>query len=241
MKADIRKIATFIETTYNEGGKDAERPITSVVVAAVVRNPWAGQGFVEDLRPQILRLAPGLGEIMTQQLISHMPADRVQAYGKAEVVGVNGEIEHASALIHTLRFGNVFREAVEGTAFLSFINTRVGPGALLSVPMIHKSESGKRSHFITSTFQIADAPAPDEIVIAIGAADGGRVHPRIGDRFQDMEEMAAEKGRRQKLSATPDLSGTVLPLCLIPNSALKSAPPFKSVLPKASACAGLPA
>ncbi|WP_218822027.1 hypothetical protein, partial [Pseudomonas aeruginosa] len=26
-------------------------------------------------------------------------------------------------------------------------------------------------------------------------------------------------GRRQKLSATPDLSGTVLPLCLIPNSA----------------------
>ena len=47
--------------------------------------------------------------------------------------------------------------------------------------------------------------------------------------------------RRQKLSATPDLSGTVLPLCLIPNSALKSAPPFKSVVPKASACAGLPA
>ncbi|WP_206540877.1 hypothetical protein, partial [Pseudomonas helleri] len=42
-------------------------------------------------------------------------------------------------------------------------------------------------------------------------------------------------GRRQKLSATPDLSGTVLPLCLIPNSALKSAPPFKSVMPKASA------
>ncbi|MGP7920572.1 hypothetical protein ACR6FN_024620, partial [Pseudomonas aeruginosa] len=27
------------------------------------------------------------------------------------------------------------------------------------------------------------------------------------------------EGRRQKLSATPDLSGTVLPLCLIPNSA----------------------
>jgi putative transposase len=47
--------------------------------------------------------------------------------------------------------------------------------------------------------------------------------------------------RRQKLSATPDLSGTVLPLCLIPNSALKSAPPFKSVMPKASACVGLPA
>ncbi|WP_278386113.1 hypothetical protein [Stutzerimonas kunmingensis] len=56
-----------------------------------------------------------------------------------------------------------------------------------------------------------------------------------------MAEQNSDQGRRQKLSATPDLSGTVLPLCLIPNSALKSAPPFKSVVPKASACAGLPA
>ena len=45
--------------------------------------------------------------------------------------------------------------------------------------------------------------------------------------------------RRQKLSATPDLSGTVLPLCHIPNSALKNAPPSKSATPRASACAGL--
>src|SRR5690606_29264011 len=41
-----------------------------------------------------------------------------------------------------------------------------------------------------------------------------------------------QSGRPQKLSATPDLSGTVLPLCSIPNSALKNAPPFKSVMPK---------
>ena len=193
MSAELRKIATFIETTYVEGGKAAAQPVTTVVVAAVIHNPWAGLGFVENLRPEIVESAPVLGEIMTRHLTSLLPAARVQAYGKAAVVGVNGEIEHASALIHTLRFGNVFRHAVEGTAFLSFTNTRVGPGALVSVPMIHKSETGKRSHFITSTFQIADAPGPDEIVIAIGASDGGRVHPRIADRFQDMEEMASEQ------------------------------------------------
>ncbi len=130
---------------------------------------------------------------MTRRLVAMMPAKRVLAFGKAAAVGVNGEIEHASAMIHTLRFGNQFRNAVNGSTFLNFTNTRVGPGALVSVPMNHKSETGKRSHFLTSTFQIADAPAPDEIVIAIGAADGGRPHPRIGDRFQDMEEMAAEK------------------------------------------------
>jgi hypothetical protein len=193
METGIRKIATFIEETVIEGGRKAERPITTVVVAAIVRNPWAGKGFVEDLRPEILRLAPVLGAEMTRRLVAIMPADRVEAYGKAAPVGVNGEIEHGSALIHTLRFGNMFREGVKGTAFLSFTNTRSGPGALLSVPMIHKSETGKRSHFITATFQVADAPGPDEILIAIGAADGGRAHPRIADRFQDMAEMEAEK------------------------------------------------
>ncbi|MBN3726250.1 amino acid synthesis family protein [Burkholderia sp. Ac-20379] len=195
MKPEVRKIATFVETLMIEGGKPAEQPITTVVVAAVLRNPWAGKGFCEDLRPEILRLAPVLGAELTSRLVALMPAERVEAYGKAAVVGVNGEIEHASALIHTLRFGNMFREAVHGTAFLSFTNTRVGPGAMLSLPMIHKSATGQRSHFLTATFQIADAPAPDEILIAIGAADGGRAHPRIGDRFIDMAEMDQEKAQ----------------------------------------------
>ncbi|SAL83532.1 hypothetical protein AWB74_06631 [Caballeronia arvi] len=193
MLKDVRKIATFVETTYCEGGKTADTPVTTVIVAAVIRNPWAGQGFVENLRPEILRVAPELGEIMTSRLVEVMPGEQVQAYGKAAVVGVNGEIEHASAIIHTLRFGNLFRNAVNGTAFLSFTNTRVGPGAMVSVPMIHKSETGKRSHFITGTFQMADAPAADEILLAIGAADGGRVHPRIADRFQDMQEMGIDQ------------------------------------------------
>jgi hypothetical protein len=198
MDTGLRKIATFVEETIVEGGKVAPRPITMVVVAAVVRNPWAGQGFVENLRPEILRLARPLGLEMTRRLVSLMPSERVEAYGKAAIVGVNGEIEHASALIHTLRFGNVFREAVAGTAFLSFTNTRTAPGALNALPMIHKSETGRRSHFITATFQIADAPGPDEIVVAIGASDGGRAHPRIADRFEDMKEMEAERDEHER-------------------------------------------
>lgn len=200
MDIGVRKIATFVEETMIEGGKMAPRPITMTVVAAVVKNPWAGQGFVENLRPEILRIARPLGLEMTRRLIAVLPDERVEAYGKAAIVGVNGEIEHASALIHTLRFGNTFREAVSGSTFLSFTNTRTGPGALISLPMIHKSETGKRSHFITATFQIADAPGPDEIVVAIGASDGGRAHPRIADRFEDMKEMEAELTAREVVS-----------------------------------------
>lgn len=142
---------------------------------------------------EVLRVAPVLGTEMTRRLVALMPAGRIQAYGKAASVGVNGEIEHASALIHTLRFGNMFREAAQGTTFLSFTNTRNAPGALLALPMIHKTETGKRAHFLTANFQVTDAPGPDELLVAIGASDGSRAHPRIGDRFLDMEEMEAEK------------------------------------------------
>ncbi len=193
MDIGVRKIATFIEETFIEGGKDAERPVTMVVVAAILRNPWADQGFVENLRPEILRVAPVLGQELTRRLLALMPAEKVEAFGKTAAVGVNGEIEHGSALIHTLRFGNVFRDAVHGTSYLEFTNTRAAPGALLSLPMTHKTESGKRSHFLTANFQIADAPGPDEIVVAIGTCDSGRAHARIADRFQDMAEMDAEK------------------------------------------------
>ncbi|WP_347505988.1 hypothetical protein [Pseudomonas anguilliseptica] len=61
-----------------------------------------------------------------------------------------------------------------------------------------------------------------------------------GKAINKLRDFIGFTGRRQKLSATPDLSDTVLPLCLIPNSALKSAPLFKSVMPKALACARLP-
>ena len=115
--------------------------------------------------------------------------DKVLAYGKAGVVGVKGEIEHASAFIHTLRFGNKFRDAVGGTSYLSFTNTRGPAGCKISIPMMHKTDSGLRPYYLTHEFNIQDAPCPDEIVIAIGGSPGGRAHARTGDRYQDMKEM----------------------------------------------------
>lgn len=193
MGIEIRKICTFLEETLVEGGKTAPRPVNTIVVAAIIPNPWAGRGFVEDLRPEIIRIASELSHEMTNRLLAQMAPEKIEACGKAAAVGVNGEIEHASAMIHTLRFGNPFREAIGGTNYLEFANTRNAPGALLSLPMMHKSESGKRSHFLTANFQIADAPGPDEIIVAIGASDSGRAHARIADRFQDIAEMEAEK------------------------------------------------
>ncbi|ANL69374.1 amino acid synthesis family protein (plasmid) [Rhizobium phaseoli] len=193
MTLGIRKFTTFLEETLVEGGRAASRPVNIVVVAAVIQNPWAGRGFVQDLRPEIIRIAGELSHEMTNRLLRQIGAEQIEACGKAAAVGINGEIEHASAMIHTLRFGNPFREAIGGTNYLEFANTRNAPGALLSLPMMHKSENGKRSHFLTANFQIADAPGPDEIIVAIGASDSGRAHARIADRFQDIAEMEADR------------------------------------------------
>jgi hypothetical protein len=190
MDLKLRKFTKFVDKTFIEGGKQAKVPTLLVSVAAVIKNPWAGKGFVEDLKPDILDLAPKLGDILVPELIKEIGSgEKILAYGKAAVVGLAGEIEHASAFIHTLRFGNKFRDAVGGTAYLSFTNTRGPAGCKIAIPMMHKTDSGLRPYYLTHEFSIQDAPCDNEIVIAIGGSPGGRAHARTGDRYQDMREM----------------------------------------------------
>lgn len=188
--SDVRKLVTYIDETLIEGGRSAARPLQLYAVAAVLRNPWAGQGFVEDLGQQVRIVAPMLGQLLTEKLLRLMGSgDAVEGYGKAAVVGTSGEIEHASALIHTLRFGNHFRKAVGAKSYLSFTNTRGGPDCPIAIPLMHKHDEGMRSHYLTIQFSINDAPAPDEVVVALGGSIGGRPHHRIGDRYQDLKEL----------------------------------------------------
>lgn len=186
----IRKRITVIEALDAEAGRPVEPPLRVATAAVVLTNPWARRGFVEDLITDIHRIAPVLGELLTDQLLGVLGGGAaVEAYGKAAVVGLDGELEHASALIHTLRFGNVFRDRVDGKAYLPFTNRRAGAGTMLSIPLVHKEDSGRRSHYLTADLCIADAPAADELVVAISGATGGRPFARIGDRYQDMKEM----------------------------------------------------
>ena len=187
MRANIRKIVHYQETVLVEGYKPASQPWQQGAVAAVITNPWAGQ-YVDNLDAEIKAFGPELGELLTAEILQLMGgAENIQAYGKAALVGTQGEIEHASALIHTLLFGNFYREALEAKSYLSFTNTRGGPDAPISIPMMHLHDLGKRSHYLTVQFSINDAPAADELVIALGAANGGRPHHRIGDRYKDLE------------------------------------------------------
>ncbi|QFT79971.1 hypothetical protein FIU89_05045 [Roseovarius sp. THAF27] len=189
MSPEIRKIVTFDEEVLIEGFRAARTPWRMFAVAVVLRNPWAGR-FVEDLAPDIRAYGPALGEMMTDRMIRLAGSGAaIEAYGKAAVVGLDGEIEHASGLIHTLRFGNFYREAVEARSYLAFTNTRGPANAPIMVPLMDKNDAGRRSHYLTIQFAIPDAPRADEVVVVLGAALSGRPHHRIGDRYQDLKDL----------------------------------------------------
>ena len=189
MELEIRKFATYSEEVHIEGFKKTDKPLHIFAVAAVITNPWAGK-FVEDLKPEIQAFAPLLGEQLTTKILKLAGGpDQIEAYGKAAVVGTEVEIEHASALTHTLRFGNFYRNAVEAKSYLVFTNTRSPANGPIMIPLMHKHDPGQRSHYHTIQFSISDAPSANEIVIALGGANGGRPHHRIGDRYQDLKEL----------------------------------------------------
>ena len=188
MTAPIRRTLLQVQTTQEEGGRPVPEPTRLVAALAILRNPWYGRGFVEDLRPEIRAVAPELGRRLTEMVLD-VTGEALEGYGKASLVGMGGEIEHAQALTHTLWFGNQYREAVGARTYLAFANTRGAAGASLVIPLMDKHDAGRRSHYQTIHLSVPDAPAEDEIVVALGASIGGHPHHRIGDRYRDLEEM----------------------------------------------------
>ena len=184
----LRRTLVHRQTTYEEGGKAVSEPTLMVAAVAIIANPWAGRGFVEDLSPEIKNVCPPLGQLLTDLILTETDGV-VEGYGKASLVGMDGELEHGMALTHSLWFGNKYREAVGAKSYLAFANTRGAAGASLVIPCMDKDDGGRRSHYQTIHLSIPDAPANDEILVALGACLGGHPHHRIGDRYADLRAM----------------------------------------------------
>jgi len=191
MTAEIRRTLLHIQTTHIEEGRPVDEPTKLIAALAVIKNPWHGLGYVEDLRPEIQAVGPVIGKLLTDMILD-ITGDRVEGYGKASVVGMGGYVEHAQALTHTLWFGNQYREAVDAKTYLAFTNTKGVAGQPIMIPLMDKHDAGRRSHYQTIHLNIPDAPGPDEIVMALGASIGGQPHHRIGDRYQDLKEMGRD-------------------------------------------------
>lgn len=173
----VRKIIERLDQTLLENDTAVDPVHRVSVVAAVIKNPFPLH-YVADVVTIADELAPQIGALVGPRAVELLGAP-VEAYGKAALVGIAGEIEHGSALIHNLLFGNKFREPAGGTELLPAVEKVGVTGELMDVPLKHKLDSKTRSHHQTFTFRIEDAPRPDEIVIACVASNRGRPLSRL--------------------------------------------------------------
>ena len=175
-----RKILTILEETHEETGREI-KPITRKAAAiAIVKNPYAGM-YQQDLEV-LVDLGERLGWMLGKRAIALLgiPPDQVQSYGKAALVGEDGELEHAAAILHP-KLGAPLRAAIgKGAALIPSAAKRGPMGATLDVPLGHKDAAWVRSHFDAMTVSVPDAPRRDEILVAIVLTDSGRPLPRIG-------------------------------------------------------------
>ncbi|SFE84834.1 amino acid synthesis family protein [Roseivivax sediminis] len=180
MSADIRKIAVWVEETHREAGRGIAPPTRKAVAAAVIANPFAGR-YEDDLGP-LMEIGAELGGLLGERCVAALgvaPAD-AESYGKAAMVGENGELEHAAAILHP-KLGAPLRAAVEkGAALVPSSKKMGGPGQALDVPLGHKDAAYVRSHFDGIEVRLPDAPRANEILVAVAVTDSGRPLPRVG-------------------------------------------------------------
>lgn len=192
--AVIRKLVVIVEETRREMGRAVTPATRKAAALAVIENPLAG-GFAVDLEP-LMAIGEELGGLLGERAVAALgvPPAAIESYGKAAIVGEDGELEHAAAILHP-RLGAPLRRAVEkGAALVPSAKKRGGLGTPIDVPLGHKDAAFVRSHFDAMEVRIADAPRRDEIVVAVVVSDSGRPLPRIGGLLK--EQVKGEDGLR---------------------------------------------
>ena len=194
MEAKIRKTCVIVEETQRDLGRTVDPPTRKAAALAVIKNPAANK-FQEDLAV-LSEIGAELGEILGKMCVEALgiKPEEAESYGKAAIVGENGEWEHAAAVLHPKLGGPLRREVEKGAALVPSVKKMGGPGASIDVPLGHKDAAYVRSHFDGMEVRLADAPRANEILVAIAVTDSGRPFPRVGGLTVD--EMVGEDGLR---------------------------------------------
>lgn len=173
---DVRRIWLCKDVVFAEGGLPALRPITRVAACAVIANPLADTR--RDDLSQLVAFGAELGALLVNEAKALLPAPAV-SYGKAAIVGTSGDIEHAAAILHP-RMGKPMREAIGGGQAIIPSNVKIGSvGSAIDVPLGHKDDVWSFDQIDTLSIMVPNAPRPDEIVVTVAFADGGRPRPRV--------------------------------------------------------------
>ncbi len=179
LELKIRKLVVQVDEVHREMGREIDPPARKALAAGVIQNPYAGR-YVEDLE-SMYDLGAEIGGLLARRAVAALGVDpgAVQSYGKGAIIGVDGEIEHAAAILHP-RFGKPVREAVEkGDDIIPSTKKMGGPGSVLVLPITNKDNIWSFDHMDAMEICVPDAPRPDEMLIAVAVTDGGRPLARI--------------------------------------------------------------
>lgn len=188
----IRKKLLNIETVYHEGGPVADVPLKLGAIACVIENPFAGR-YVEDLS-QLTRDAREMANAMVPELVDALGgAEKIQAYGKGAIVGVDGELEHG-AIWHEAGGWAMRAVLTEAKSIVPASKVVASAGFRLQIPLHHIRAAYVRSHFNTIDVGVVDAPRPDELLYALVMATGSRIHERLGGLR--VEQISVNDGQR---------------------------------------------
>jgi hypothetical protein len=179
----IRSLSVTLTEVHSEAGHPVVPPTRKVIAAAVVANPLAGTRRADDLAP-LETLGRDVAETLVQRALEILASagvtpDQVRGYGKGAIVGTDGELEHTAAVLHP-RFGGPVRAAIGGGADIIPGTKKVGvPGSSITMPVGNKDDRWVFDDMDAAEIAIPDAPRPDEMVVALVLATGGRPHARV--------------------------------------------------------------
>ncbi len=170
----VRKVIVQREETLTEGGRDHAAPTVKVVAAAVIANPLAGV-FSEDLSV-LEELGAEVAALLVEEALRALGdrSSEVSSYGKAAIVGLDGELEHAAALIHP-RFGAPVRAAIGGGQAIIPSTKKVdAAGSAITVPLTNKDDIWSFDEMDAAELSVPGAPRADEILVCLALGVGGR-------------------------------------------------------------------
>jgi hypothetical protein len=173
----IRKTQFIKETVFAEAGEPAPVAIRRVAALAVIDNPVAGR-YERDLSP-LFDIGLRLGEELMPEAVRLLDGPAL-VYGKAAIVGVNGDLEHAAAVLHP-KLGKPMRAAIGGgEAIIPSVTKVAAAGAFIDVPLANKDNPWSFDELDSITVALSDAPRPNEILVVMAIGTGGRPNPRVG-------------------------------------------------------------
>lgn len=177
----LRKIVTIIEEVYTDGQRPLLRPLRLAAAVAVVDNPFAGV-YQEDLSLLSGQYSLELANLLVPKAAETL-GEKAAVFGKAALVGYNGELQHGSSAIHTLIFGDALRDAAKGRGVVPSCEKIGAPGTHLDVSLRSATDSGglagtDGAYLFSWQISVADAPRPNELMVIAALGNGPRPNSR---------------------------------------------------------------